>query len=77
MVRSIHVVKPHDDIYFRLGGKLNSRVAQILLSKQERTLPAHSDFWELKELMDHPRPNRVPKERQALNNMSVLMVLAG
>lgn len=64
----IHVVKP-PDLFFRLGGKLNSPVTQILLSVQERALPHHIEFKELKELMDKPRLDTVPKERHALNSM--------
>lgn len=72
---SIHVDKPRD-LYFTLGGKLNNRVAQILLFEQEQSLPDHIDFEDLKELMDHPRPDTITKEKHKLNSMSVLMILA-
>lgn len=50
---SIHVENP-DDTFFRLGGELNSRVTQILLSEQEREFPNHKGFKELLRLMDCP-----------------------
>lgn len=72
---SIHDVVDQHDIYFRLGGRVNSIVAQILLSEQERELHVHRDFKELPRLMDAPQSGMFPKERHAPNSMMVLQAL--
>lgn len=64
-------------IYFRLGGLVNRRVAQILLSKHARECADGDGFEALPGMMNTPQGGVYPQERHALSSIMVLQALVG